>query len=154
MLKIRKFQKGDELALWKLKYDTIRKINTRDYTEEQTFAWAPDVFDAENWAKKIKTMNPFVAEIDGNIVGYADIQIDGYIDHFFCHFDYQGQGVGKALMQAIFKNGQAKGIERFYSHVSITASPFFEHFGFVVIKQQSVDIRGQVLTNFVMEKFI
>ncbi|MGL5364343.1 MAG: GNAT family N-acetyltransferase, partial [Plesiomonas shigelloides] len=39
-----------------------------------------------------------------------------------------------------------------YSHVSITAKPFFERFGFRVVKKQQVAINGQVLTNFLMEK--
>jgi len=43
-------------------------------------------------------------------------------------------------------------INRFYSHVSITAKPLFAHFTFNEVKQQQVSIRGQVLTNYVMEK--
>ena len=151
---IRRFKQGDETAIWRIKYDTIRKVNIKDYTEQQVQAWAPDQFDSEQWNIRVKKMNPFVAEIDGVTVGYADIQSDGYIDHFFCHFDYQGQGVGKALMQSLFKQAQTEGTNRLYSHVSITAKPFFEHFGFVVIKKQRVEIRGQVLINFVMEKKI
>lgn len=154
MLTVRKFEKGDETALWQIKYDTNRKINIKDYSEQQVQAWAPDLYEENKWVKRIKEMNPFVAEIDGNIVGYADVQSDGYIDHFFCHFEYQGQGIGKALMKALFEKGQAEGISRLYSHVSITAKPFFEYFGFTAIKKQSVEVRGQVLTNFVMEKNI
>jgi len=148
---VRKFTTGDEKALWQIKYDTIRKINIKNYSEQQVQAWAPDFFEESKWTQRVKEMNPFVAEIDGNIVGYADVQSDGYIDHFFCHFEYQGRGIGKALMKALFEEGQAAGIRRFYSHVSLTAKPFFEHFGFTSIKQQSVEIRGQFLTNFVME---
>lgn len=152
MLIIKKYEKGNEKTLWQIKYQTIRKINIKNYSEQQVKAWAPEIFDAEQWSKRLIDMNPYVAEIDGTIVGYADIQADGYIDHFFCHYQYQGQGIGKALMQALFKDAQAKKAKRFYSHVSITAKPFFEHFGFRVIKEQRVKIQGQLLTNFVMEK--
>ncbi len=38
-------------------------------------------------------LSPFVAEIDNIIVGYIDLQSNGLIDHFFCHYEYQGQGV-------------------------------------------------------------
>lgn len=148
---IRKFQKGDEAAIWQIKYNTIRMVNVRDYSEEQVKAWAPDIYNVKEWAKRIKEMDPYVAEIDGIIVGYADVQNDGYVDHFFCHFEYQGQGVGTALMQTLFDDALSKGTSRLYSHVSITAKPFFEHFGFVVVKKQSVEVRGQVLTNFIME---
>ena len=32
------------------------------------------------------------------------------------------------------------------------ARPFFEHFGFCLVKEQQVEIRGEILTNYVMEK--
>lgn len=41
---------------------------------------------------------PFIAEINGVVVGYSDLQSDGFIDHFFFHHEYQGMGVGKALI--------------------------------------------------------
>lgn len=55
-------------------------------------------------------------------------------------------------MKQIFCEGKSEGIERFHSHVSITAHPFFEYFGFQLVKEQRVEIRGESLTNFVMEK--
>jgi putative acetyltransferase len=38
-----------------------------------------------------------------------------------------------------------------WSDVSITAKPFFERQGFVVIKQQTVNLRGVDLDNYLME---
>ena len=55
-------------------------------------------------------------------------------------------------MAHILAIGHQRGITRFYSHVSITAKPFFEHFEFRVVKEQQVAINGQVLTNFLMER--
>lgn len=153
MLSIRKFQNGDELALREIFFNTIRNVNIKDYSEEQVQAWAPDDYDHSEWYKRISTIKPFVAVLNNEIVGYTDIQDDGYIDHFFCHCNHQGKGIGKTLIQMLFAEGQKKGIKRLYSHASITAKPFFEHFGFKEVKKQQVKIRGQVLTNYVMEKF-
>ncbi len=100
----------------------------------------------------MKGLSPFVAEIDGVIVGYTDLQVSGLIDHFFCHHEYQGKGVGKALMNHVFKVGNSRGIKRYFSEVSITARPFYEHFGFKVVQAQEMEVRGQKLRNFVMEK--
>lgn len=55
-------------------------------------------------------------------------------------------------MQHILSEGHKKAIIRYYSNVSITAKPFYERFGFTVISEQKVCIRGQSLTNFTMEK--
>lgn len=154
MFTIRKFQQGEESTLRDIFFNTVRHVNIKDYSELQVKAWAPDYYDQSEWCKRISAINPFVAVLDNEIVGYADVQDNGYIDHFFCHWNHQGKGVGKALMQKLIVAGQQKGNARIYSHASITAKPFFEHFGFEMVKSQQVNIRGQVLTNYVMEKFV
>jgi putative acetyltransferase len=152
MIRVRNFEPKDVEVTWDLKFNTIRKVNIRDYEAVQTKAWAPDNVDLKRWQKRITDMNPFVAEIDGLVVGFADLQEDGYIDHFFCHSEYQGQGVGRALMEQVLRTGRLNGVSRLYSQVSLTARKFYEHFGFVVIEKQQVEINGVELTNFIMER--
>ena len=151
---IRPFKTADAPALRALKYATIRQVNRKDYTEQQLQAWAPDEYNEAEWLARISAMNPLVATLGDVVVGFADVQDDGYIDHFFCHSDYQGQGIGKALMNEILAISQLKSVKRLYSHVSITARPFFERYGFYVVREQQVDIRGKILTNFVMERLV
>ena len=152
MLEIRRFESGDEETLRTLFYYTVRKVCINDYTDAQVSAWAPNIYVAEDWNKKIALLNPFIVLLDGQVVGYADLQPDGYVDHFFCHWQHQGKGVGTALMQQLIAEGARNFNHRLYANVSLTAKPFFERHGFIVAKQQSVDIRGQTLTNFLMEK--
>ncbi len=152
MIVIRSYKKSDVCALWDIRFKTIREVNIKDYSREQVGAWAPNSFDIEDWSKKLSKLSPFIAEIDGNIVGYADLQVDGLIDHFFCHYQYQGQGVGRALMEHILKVGMSKGIYHYYSAVSMTAKPFYEKFGFSVTKEQLVEVRGQIFKNFLMTR--
>ncbi len=152
MITIRNYQTSDAKALHALFYHTVRHISIRDYSKAQVRAWAPDNHDEAAWEARMAAINPFVAETDGKVVGYADVQENGYIDHFFCHWQHQGKGIGKTLMQTLFDTAKSKGLERLYAHVSITAKPFFAHFGFIPVKQQEVAIRGETLTNFVMEK--
>ncbi|EJL9428359.1 GNAT family N-acetyltransferase, partial [Vibrio cholerae] len=132
---------------------TVRNVNLRDYSQAQVEAWAPDDFSSEIWQRKMNLLSPFVAEIDGKIVGYSDLQENGLIDHFFCHHEHQGRGVGRQLMEHVLRMGKLQGITRFYSEVSITARPFYERFGFNVTQEQTIEVRGQKLCNFVMEKF-
>lgn len=151
---IRPYCESDASHLWLLFYDTVRQVNIRDYSQAQVEAWAPDHFDAEIWQQRMDLIRPFIAEINGEIVGYADLQDDGLIDHFFCHHQYQGQGVGRSLMQHLLAVGEQRGLFRFYSEVSQTACSFYLKFGFKVIQQQMVHVRGQQLKNYVMEKLI
>lgn len=152
MYQIRPYQPGEEPLLRELFYNTVHNVNHRDYTPEQRNAWAPAQYDANAWASRIMQSEPFVALDNDTIVGFADVQNDGYIDFFFCHHAYQGKGVGKALMQHILKTGKRYGVKRFYADVSMTAKPFFQHYGFAVVRQQQKEVRGVVLANYLMEK--
>ncbi|ODB34651.1 acetyltransferase [Pseudoalteromonas sp. BMB] len=152
MIIIRQFQSGEEAELRKLMFDTIRSVNIQHYSNSQVNAWAhSDVVD-KGWQDRLRSNQPLVAVLNGKIVGFADIQTDGLIDHFFCHAEHQGQGIGKALMLALLEHSKITNTTRLFSHVSKTAKPFFEHFGFQVIKEQQVKVRGEVLTNYLMEK--
>ncbi|MDH5925837.1 GNAT family N-acetyltransferase [Vibrio lentus] len=154
MVRIRNYQPNDNKALWEIYFHTVRNINVRDYSQEQVEAWAPSDFDSELWQKCLHRIQPFVAELDGRVVGYTDLQPNGLIDHFFCHHEYQGKGVGRALMGHVFQIGSVRGVSRYFSEVSITARPFYEHLGFTVVNEQEVEMRGVKLTNYVMEKVV
>ncbi|MGR5108911.1 GNAT family N-acetyltransferase [Vibrio jasicida] len=152
MITIRDFQEEDAPKLWALFFNTVRNVNRRDYTEQQVKAWAQEGFDSQLWLKKMVSIQPFVAVLDGVIVGYSDVQPSGLVDHFFCHHEYQGQGVGRALMTHVLEQAKAKGLTRIYSEVSVTARPFYEHMGFIVVNEQQIEVRGATLTNYVMER--
>ncbi len=154
MISIRNFREGDAPQLRQLFFNTIRTINRRDYSDDELKAWAPDDINPTRWLEEMQSINPFVAEIDRQIVGYTDLQDDGLIDHFFCHHEHQGRGVGRFMMQHIIVQARVRGIKRLHSHVSITAKPFYLHFGFSVNKTQRVEVRGQMLENNVMEKLL
>lgn len=154
MITIRDFKEEDAPTLWALFFNTVRNVNRRDYTEQQVKAWAQEGFDSQLWLKKMISIQPFVAELDGVIVGYSDVQPSGLVDHIFCHHECQGQGVGRSLMTHLLKQAKAKGLNRIYSEVSITARPFFEHMGFTVVNEQQIEVRGATLTNYVMEKHL
>jgi putative acetyltransferase len=98
-MNIRRFQPGEELALFEVYYSAIHLIASNDYSAEQVNAWAPTALDRDLWVNRIRGIDPFVAEIDGQPVGYADVQQNGYIDHFFVSGHHPRQGVGKALME-------------------------------------------------------
>ncbi|MBX2849362.1 MAG: GNAT family N-acetyltransferase [Acidiferrobacterales bacterium] len=123
-------------------------ICSKDYTKQQIEAWAPDDYDKSAVQSKFDQLNPFVAKIKSNIVGYADLQSDGLIDHFFVHGEYQSKGIGELLMQSILKKGKDK--QQLYSHVSMTAKPFFENYGFSLKEVQEVEIRGCKMNNNLM----
>ncbi len=93
----------------------------------------------------------FIAEDNGQIVGFAELEPDGHIGCFYTHKDFQGQGVGMQLLDTIVTQATQMQLSRLSVEVSITARPFFEHRGFTIVKSQEVECRGVKLPNFVME---
>jgi putative acetyltransferase len=152
---IREYKTEDAQDLAKIYYNTIHKVNIRDYTEEQVHVWAPETsHEISYWLEKFKTSKPFVALIENIIVGFAEFESDGHIDCFYCHHEWIGYGVGSALMNVIDKKARQLKIQRIYAEVSITARPFFEKQGFTITEQQTVFLNDVGLTNFKMEKFL
>jgi enamine deaminase RidA (YjgF/YER057c/UK114 family) len=80
---VRNFRIGDEAALHQVFLSAIHGVAINDYTLEQVEAWAPRNLDPVLWADRMRGIAPFVAEIDGKPIAYADVQASGYIDHFF-----------------------------------------------------------------------
>lgn len=154
MLYIRKYQEADTDELWELFYNTVHRVNIKDYSKSQVDAWASKDIGINNWRAILIKNQPFLAVKSGKIIGYADLQRDGLIDHFYCHYEHQGEGVGRALMGHIFAEAATQNINKLYSHVSKTAKPFFESFGFQLIVEQEVVRRGERLINYLMEQSV
>ncbi|WP_334943435.1 GNAT family N-acetyltransferase [Nostoc sp.] len=151
---IREYKLSDTKAIMKLFYDTIHEINICDYTQEQVNAWAPETMDYEVWHKRLQAKLPYIAENNGEIVGFGELEPDGHIGCFYCHSKYQRKGIGSKLLIHIKDTAQLQGIKRLYTEASITAKPFFENKGFSVVRQQQVELRGVWFQNYVMEKYL
>ena len=152
MIELRAFRTGDEPALRAVFASAIHEVASRDYSQLQVDAWAPREYDADAWARRMQGIAPFVALVDGRIAGYADLQPGGYIDHFFVAADAGGQGVGGALMRRLLARADELGVAELTSEVSVTAQPFFAHFGFEVVEHRVVDVRGVEMRNAAMRK--
>lgn len=130
----RPYQPSDAQELANIFYHTLHKINIQDYTQEQIDVWAPPAaLETDGWKKKWAINPPIVAVCHEQIVGFSTLLPDGYIDLFYVHHEWQCKGVGSALMIALEKEAQTQHFSRLYAEVSITARPFFEHFGFHLI---------------------
>ena len=146
---IRRYRSEDCRRLTELFYDTVHSVNARDYAPEQLDAWATGQPDLEAWDRSLHAHESFVAEENGVIIGFGDIDQSGYLDRLFVDKDHQGRGVATALCDAL---EAAVRPEHYTTHASITARPFFEKRGYHVVRQQRVERQGVSLTNFVMEK--
>ena len=149
---IRPFNPSDTTHLIKLFRDAVHAINIKHYSPEQVTVWAPDEIDEQKWKTKLSKLITFVAEIDGLIVGFADMTHEGYLDHLYIHKDYQARFVSLRLLRAIEKAARDLGLSKITTDCSITARVPAERMGFKVIKEQTVVRKGVELINYAMEK--
>lgn len=148
-MKLRPYHPDDCPALAALFYDTVHTVNCRDYTVDQCDAWADGMVDLAAWNRSFLEHTTYVAEQDGQIVGFGDISRDGYLDRLYVHARFQRQGIATALCDALEGAVKGRPIE---THASITARPFFVSRGYRTITEQQVVRHGVKLTNFVMRK--
>jgi N-acetylglutamate synthase-like GNAT family acetyltransferase len=151
---IRDFVLDDTEAIVRLYVETVRRVNSRDYAPEQIAVWAPDDIDVEEWRDRLENLYTYVAEMDGKIVGFIDLQPRGCIDCIYCHAEHQGIGIGSALLARCEKHAKAMGLRRLFTEASITARPFLENHGFTVCAEQQVTRNGVRFINYLMEKRI
>lgn len=96
-MKIRRYASSDIDEVIKLFYGTVHTVNAADYTSEQLDAWAPKDMDASVWDASLKRHYAVVAVEEGKIIGFGDIDADGYLDRLYVRAEYIGKGVGTAI---------------------------------------------------------
>ncbi len=147
-MELRRYESSDCKEVAELFYNTVHIINAKDYTKEQLDVWATQEVDLEKWNQSLQGHYSVVAVDNEIIVGFGDIDKDGYLDRLYVHADYQRKGIATAICKQLEQAVEGK----ITTHASITAKPFFEKRGYRVVRKQEVERRGIFLTNFVMEK--
>ena len=146
---IRAYRSADCSTLAQIYYDTIHTVNAAHYTKAQLDAWATGNVDLAVWDAYFLARHSFVAELDGKIVGFSDMDDSGYLGRLYVHKDYLGRGIGKALCDAA--EGAVE-VPKYTLHSSITAKPFYEKQGYRTVEMRQMERKDQLLTIYVMEK--
>ena len=150
---VRSYRPGDEVALWQVFHDAVHQLAVNHYSQVQLDAWAPQHPDWMAWRQRIQALKPFVAICaNDSPMGYADLQANGYIDHFFVAPQYARQGVGRLLLAHIEQAARQNGLPELTADVSLNAQAFFAHFGFELQRRQTPVVRGIALSNARMRK--
>ena len=98
---IRLFDKQDAEHIAILFHQTVREVNLGYYSIDQVKAWAPDDIYFRDWVGVCSERFTFVADDNGTIAGFGELESNGHIDCFYCHKDYQRMGVGSKIYHAI-----------------------------------------------------
>ena len=147
-MSIRPYRPEDCEALARLFYDAVHTVNAKDYTKAQLDVWATGNVDLEAWDRSLTAHFTLVAEENGVITGFGDMDSSGYLDRLYVHRDFQGKGIASVLCDRL--ESSVSGL--ITTHASITAMPFFARRGYRILRRQEVERHGVLLANYVMER--
>jgi putative acetyltransferase len=97
-------------------------------------------------------VNTLVIESNGVIAGFASYTQEGYLDFLFTHPAFARRGVASRLYRRVESALRAERVPRLTAHVSLAARPFFDHHGFELDAEESVECRRAFLRRFAMHK--
>lgn len=153
-LRIRDFQPADALEIMRLFRETVHTVNARDYTPEQIEAWAPALMDEPRWQKRLRANFTYVAEANGQIVGFGELERNGHIETLYVHHQHQGMGIASRILSEMETRARALGARQLFTEASLTAYQFFQRRGFKLVRAQEVERNGVALRNFVMQRVL
>jgi GNAT superfamily N-acetyltransferase len=149
MLTLRSYEEMDAAATSRCFDRAVRTTASHDYTPAEVEAWLSGPTSLEWWNRRRLDTHTIVAEVDGAVVGFIDLDDDGYVDMLFVDPAVARTGVATALLARVTEQARAPAL---MTNASLTARPFFERHGFTVVAPQVVERDGVGIVNFRMRK--
>jgi putative acetyltransferase len=154
-VEVRAYREGDAAGTREVFERAVRVTALGDYSAEQVEAWAPvDIGAAEMdvWGAERAGALTVVAVENERVVGFSDLVDGRLLDMLYVDPDFARRGVATALLGWVLERAREAGAELIETEASITARPFFERHGFVVLAEQTPEVRGVAMTNFRMRR--
>jgi GNAT superfamily N-acetyltransferase len=148
-IKIRAAQPSDRDAISAVIADAVHDANAARFPLEVIVAFIARTYSSEHVATKLREREVFVAVLDGRMIATAGLKEDA-IRSVFVAPEYQGRGIGRALMHHI----EALARERHLSRLTIPASaagrPFYSLLGYRELSSEKAGIEAVTI----MEKLL
>ncbi|HUW81677.1 MAG TPA: GNAT family N-acetyltransferase [Phycisphaerae bacterium] len=149
---VRKARVEEAQGIIDLHVDTVRRVNSRDYSPEQIDAWLGrrrvEVTEA-----MIRDGQYYVCVDDaGHLLGLGNIKGNELVA-LYVSADHQGEGVGSAIVRRIEEDAFRDGISQIKTDSTVTAEGFYRRQGYVAVERKVLNIaRGQTLQVVAMTK--
>lgn len=149
---IRPLAPEDYNAVGRIFFCAVHEGTRTAYSYQQRLAWAGDTIDLDRWKARVEALSGFVAETDGEPIGFITIDLTGYVDLAFVLPSASGKGVGRTLLNAAEGWAKDNGATHLTTEASLVAHPFFLKRGWVVVEEEHIERKGAVLKRYRMQK--
>ena len=148
---LRRFVIDDLARVLGLVHMTVDRSYAATYCPEARAAFK-EYASADRMAADAEAGLTLVAESNGEVVGTASL-VANEISRTYVHPDYQGHGLGKALMATLEREALRRGRGEVHLHSSLNARRFYLGLGYEVTETGAIPLaNGQELPYFRMRK--
>jgi putative acetyltransferase len=140
-LSIRKAVPADAAPIHELHLRSVRQLCRPAYSPELIEVWLKPR-RPEGYLPGIHRGEMYVVEIEGRMVGFGHA-VPGEILATFVEPEFAGQGIGKVLLEHGIKLASVGNPSAIRLESTLNARPFYEKFGFEVVKK-TVAVRSGV----------
>lgn len=131
---------------------SVHALAASDYDTAQRLAWAPLEPDLPAWRQRLDSLQLWLLEEAGGLLGFVGFSLDGHIDLLYCAPEAARDGVASQLLEQAERRMRAAGATRFRTEASLVARPFFLRHGYRVTAEQWVQRGAARLLRCEMEK--
>jgi putative acetyltransferase len=149
---LRPFLPSDARRCIEIFRTSIEELASEDYDDDQREAWSARADDPAAFAERLSESLTLIASLDGASVGFASLKGLADLDMLYVDPAFARRGVGTALIDALVRIAQARGVEKLSADASDSARPLFERNGFVAQRRNLVAVGDQWLGNTTMTR--
>jgi putative acetyltransferase len=150
-MRIRLARNEDCAEIARLRRQTIRSVNSRDYSEEIISDWTMRT-NARRFRESSSKCRRWVAVERGRIIGFCDHGFDCELSRIYVHKDYLGRGVGSRLLKVAERSLIKLGCKEVWVESTITAKGFYERNGYKLVRRAVHRTEGTTSRVYKMSK--
>lgn len=138
---VRKARIEESQSIIDLHVDTVRRVNSKDYSDDQIALWLGKR-QVEITRGMVANGDFYVAVDDRDQLFGLGHMKDNTISGLYVSADHQGEGVGSALLSRMEADAVANGAEGMEIESTITAASFYQQMGYEEIGRKKVGKAG------------
>src|SRR3989344_2270005 len=128
-MKIRLVRDQDYPAIARLRRQTIRNVNSKDYSEDVIHNWSAKT-GAQDFRESAETCKRWVAVENERIIGFCEHTFECEVSRMYVHKDHLRKGVGSRLLEVAEASLLKQGCKEINIESTVTAKEFYEKNGY------------------------